>query len=99
MKPILQTILLLAVAGSLAPLAAAKDKPIGLGECPAPVQAVIRQYSAKAAFESVAFDEKKKSGGAAVYEAKFNLPGGKRIELHISPTGTVMQVEEKTPKS
>ena len=99
MKTLLQTILLLSVAGSLAPSAAAKDKSIGLGECPAPVQAVIRQYSAKATFESVALDEKKKSGGPAVYEAKFSLPGGKRIELHISSTGTVMQVEEKAPKT
>jgi hypothetical protein len=44
-------------------------------------------------------DEKKKSGGPAVYEAKFSLRNGKRIEVHISPEGKVLQFEDKKPKS
>ena len=83
----------------LSSAALAKDKPVAIGECPDRVQAVIRQYSTQATFESVALDEKKKTGGPAVYEAKFKLPTGKRIEVHISPEGKVIQFEEKSSKS
>ena len=86
-------ILLLATSGF------AKDVPVRLEECPAAVQTVIREHSSRGTFESVARDEKKKSGGAAVYEAKFTLPDGKRVEVHISPDGKVLQVEDKKPKS
>jgi hypothetical protein len=77
----------------------AKDDPIGLSQCPAPVQAVIKQYSARGTLEGVAVDEKKKTGGPAVYEAKFTLKDGKRIEVHISAGGQVILVEDKKPKS
>ncbi len=79
--------------------ALAKDKPVTLQECPAPVQAVIRQYQEKGTLEEIGLDEKKKSGGPAVYEAKFTLAGGRRIELHISPNGTILEVEEKKRKN
>lgn len=79
--------------------ASAKDKPVTLQECPAPVQAVIRQYQATGTLEEIGRDDKKKSGGPSVYEAKFTLAGGRRIEVHISPAGAVLQVEEKQPKS
>ncbi len=78
--------------------AMAKDKPISVEQCPAAVQAVIRQYSTQGTFEAVALDEKKKSGGPAVYEAKFTLREGKRVEVIISPEGKVLRVEEKIPK-
>ena len=77
----------------------AKDTPLAINQCPAPVQAVIRHYSAQGTFESVALDEKKKSGGTAIYEAKFGLPNGKRIEVHISSEGRVLQFEEKKTKN
>ena len=73
----------------------AKDALMSVDQCPAPVQAMIRHYSAQGSFESVAFDEKKKSGGPAIYEAKFTLRNGRRIEVHISPEGKVVQFEEK----
>ena len=68
----------------------AKDVPVSLEQCPAPVQATLRQYSAHGTMEAIALDEKKKSGGPVVYEAKFNFPNGKRIEVHISPEGRVL---------
>jgi hypothetical protein len=92
--PFLTVIALAALCGE----SAAKDRVVTLNECPAPVQAVIRHYSAQASFEQVALDEKKKSGGPAVYEAKFALRDGKRIEVHISPEGQVLQFENKKPK-
>ena len=76
----------------------AKDVPVNLENCPAPVQATVRQYSAYGTLEEIALDEKKKTGGPAVYEAKFNFTNGKRIEVHISPDGKVLQVENKEPK-
>ena len=83
----------------MVPFVLAKDTPITVDQCPAPVQAVIRHYSTQATFESVAYDEKKKAGGPPIYEAKFSLPNGKRIEVHISPEGKVVQFEEKKSKS
>jgi hypothetical protein len=75
-----------------------KDVPVSLDQCPAPVQATVRQYTAHGTLEAISLDEKKKSGGTAVYEAKFNLTTGKRIEVHISPEGKVLLVENKQPK-
>ena len=89
------TISALLILTFLSSAASAKDAPMSVDQCPAPVQAMIRHYSAQGTFESVAFDEKKKSGGPAVYEAKFTLRGGRRIEVHISPEGKVVQFEEK----
>ncbi len=83
---------------SFACTAFAKDIPVDLAKCPAGVQAVVRQYLAHGTMEKIAFDEKKKSGGNPVYEAKFTLRDGKRIELHISPDGRLLQVENKNPK-
>ena len=77
----------------------AKDDPVSVEQCPAPVQAVIRHYSTQGTLEGVALDEKKKSGGPAVYEAKFTLRDGKRVEVHISPEGKVVQFEEKKRKN
>lgn len=76
-----------------------KDTPIALDKCPPPVQAVVRHYSTQTTLEAVALDEKKKTGGPAVYEAKFSLRNGKRIEVHISPEGKVLQLEEKKAKN
>lgn len=84
---------------SLSASSLAKDKPVRLEECPAPVQAVIKQYQTQAQLEEIGLDEKKKSGGPAVYEAKFALPDGRRIEIHISPEGTVILMEEKKRKN
>ena len=86
------------IAISFAGPAFAKDTPVDLEKCPAPVQAVVRQYLPHGRMEKIAFDEKKKSGGSPVYEAKFTLRDGKRIELHISPEGRLLQVENKAPK-
>lgn len=99
MKSILRSLLILPTLATLAPTAVAKDESISLAQCPAPVQAVIKVYSAKGTFETVTLDAKKKSGGPAVYEAKFSLRNGERVELHISPEGTVLQTEEKKPKN
>jgi hypothetical protein len=78
----------------------AKDEPISLNACPPQVQAVVRQYTATyGKFEEIELDRKKKSGGQPVYEAKFEMRNGKRVELHISPSGQVIKVEEKKPKS
>jgi len=63
------------------------------------VQAVIRHYSAQGTLEGVTLDEKNKSGGPPVYEAKFTLRSGKRMEVHISPEGQVLQFEEKKSKT
>lgn len=76
-----------------------KDKPVSLSECPAAVQAVIRHYQNQGTLEEIGLDEKKKSGGPAVYEAKFSLREGKRVEIHITAEGKVLQMEEKKPKS
>jgi hypothetical protein len=99
MKRILRVLLPVLAAAALSPVAAAKDQPITVAECPAPVQAVIRHYSTQGTLESVAKDEKKKTGGPVVYEAKFSLKNGKRTEVHISAEGKVIQFEEKKPKS
>lgn len=80
-------------------IACAKDEPVQLSECPQPVQAVIRHYQTQGTLEEIGKDKKKKSGGPAVYEAKFNLSNGKRVEVHISSDGKVLQFEEKKPKS
>ena len=82
----------------LAATASAKDKPVDLSKCPVPVQNVVKQYLAHGTMEEIAYDEKKKSGGQPVYEAKFSLKDGRRIELHISPDGRLLQVENKNPK-
>jgi len=76
----------------------AKDDPIELSNCPAPVQATIKQYSARGTLEGIAVDQRKKAGGPAVYEAKFSLTDGKRIEVHISAAGQVILVEDKKAK-
>jgi hypothetical protein len=89
-----------ATAAWLIPAAAsAKDIPMALDRCPAAVQAIVRHYSTRGSMEEIALDMKKKSGGPPVYEAKFSLPGGKRIEVHITPEGKVLQVEDKKPKN
>jgi hypothetical protein len=80
------------------PFAQAKDEPVDFAKCPAPVQAVIEQYKAQGKLEAIGLDHKKKAGGVPVYEAKFTLPEGKRIEVHISPEGKVLEVEDKKPK-
>ena len=80
-------------------IAWAKDEVVKLSECPAAVQAVIRHYQNQGTLEEIGLDKKKKSGGPAVYEAKFTIQGGKRFEIHISPEGQVLQMEEKKPKS
>ena len=82
----------------LAPLASAKDELISLAQCPAPVQAVIRHYSQQGSLDSIGLDRKTKSGGPAVYEAKFTVKDGKRVEVHISPEGKVIQMENKKTK-
>ena len=101
MKPVLPSFVLPAVLAAilLPALALAKDAPIGLEQCPAPVQALINHYSKQGTLEGVTLDEKKKSGGPAVYEAKFTLTDGRRMEIHISPEGKVIKFEEKKAKS
>lgn len=79
--------------------ALAKDEKVQLSECPEPVRAVIRHYSQQGTLEEIGLDKKKKSGGPAVYEAKFAVRDGRRIEVHIAPDGKVLQMEEKRPKS
>ena len=79
----------------LPPPASAKDELITLAQCPAPVQAVIRHYSQQGSLESIGLDRKTKSGGPAVYEAKFTVKDGSRVEVHISPEGKVIQMENK----
>ena len=76
-----------------------KDEVVKLSECPAQVQAVIRHYQAQGTLEEIGLDKKKKAGGPAVYEAKFALKDGRRIEIHISADGQVLQMEDKKPKS
>jgi hypothetical protein len=76
-----------------------KDEVVKLSECPAPVQAVVKHYQNQGTLEEIGLDKKKKSGGPAVYEAKFALKDGRRMEIHISPEGQVLQMEEKQPKS
>ncbi len=99
MKNHLRAIVLILAFVAIVTTSEGKDAPLTLRACPAPVQAVIQQYSAKWKFESVALDEKKKSHGEPVYEAKFVMPDGKRIELHISPAGQLITTEEKKPKT
>ena len=90
---------ILGASAILAPEVWAKDKPVQLKECPAPVQTVIQQYTTKGGtLEEIGLDEKKKGGGSPVYEAKFTLTNGSRIEVHISPSGQVITVENKKPK-
>jgi len=78
--------------------AIAKDDPVKLEECPPPVQAVIRHYTTQATLEAIGYDKKAKSGGSPVYEARFKARTGLRVELHISPEGKVLQMEQKKPK-
>ena len=79
--------------------AGAKDKPVSVSDCPAAVQAVIKHYETQGKLEEVARDDKKKTGGPAVYEAKFELADGKRVEVHISTEGKVLQIENKKSKA
>ena len=78
--------------------ASAKDNPVKLEECPAPVQAIIRHYTNQATLEGIGYDKKAKAGGPPVYEAKFRAPAGNLVEVHISPEGKVLQMEEKKAK-
>jgi hypothetical protein len=78
--------------------ASAKDEVVEFEKCPAPVQAVIEQYKAQGKLEEIGLDHKKKTGGPQVYEAKFVLAEGKRIEVHISLEGKVIKVEDKKPQ-
>lgn len=99
MKNPLHSLAIAAAVLTLASLSSfAKDEPVDFNACPPAVQNVIKQYSAHATFEKVELDEKKKSGGPAVYEAKFALKDGRRIEVHISPDGKIVAVENKQPK-
>jgi hypothetical protein len=78
--------------------ASAKDETVTIDQCPPPVQAILRSYQTQGQLEVIGLDKKKKSGGPAVYEAKFTLAGGRRIELHLSPNGSILQIEEKRRK-
>jgi hypothetical protein len=80
---------------TLAPHVWGKDVPITLEQCPEPVKVTLRQYLAYGKMDEVAVDKKEKSGGTPVYEAKFTFPNGKRIEVHISPEGKVLVVENR----
>ena len=93
------SLLVIAVTSITSPLASAKDEAIALEQCPAPVQTVIRHYQTQATLEEIGLDKKTKAGGPEVYEAKFTLKSGKRMEVHIGPDGKVLQMEEKKPKS
>ena len=73
----------------------AKDRVVSLEQCPEAVQRVIKHYGTSAKVEEIGLDEKKKSGGPAVYEAKLALPDGRRLEVHISANGSVLRFEEK----
>ena len=97
--PAFRVALLAFISAAISSSSFAKDTPVDLKNCPAPVQAVVKQYAAHGTMEEIALDEKKKTGGPVVYEAKFSLPGGKRIEVHISPDGKILQVENKAPKN
>jgi hypothetical protein len=101
MKTASSTLILnIAASALLLPSSAfAKDIPMSLDRCPGAVQTVVKQYSTRATFEEIALDMKKKSGGPAVYEAKFSLPDGKRIELHITTEGKILQIENKKSKN
>ena len=77
----------------------AKDKAVQFGDCPAPVQAMLRQYAAHGTLEEIGLDENKKSGGPATYEAKFTLKDGRRIEVHVGADGKVLLVENKKAKN
>ena len=96
-KQLLSLSAVVAFAMTASPLYA-KDKVVQLEECPAPVQGIIKKYQAQGTLEEIGMDEKKKSGGPAVYEAKFALASGKRVEVHISAAGEVMKIEEKKAK-
>jgi hypothetical protein len=73
----------------------AKDRVVTLEQCPEAVQRVLKHYGTSAKIEEIGLDEKKKSGGPAVYEAKLALPDGRRLEVHISAEGSVLRFEEK----
>ena len=90
--------LILGMSVTIAPSASAKDKPIQLTECPAAVQKAIQESSAKGTLEEIGVDEKKKTGGPAIYEAKFTLADGNRVEVHFSADGQIVTEEKKKPK-
>ncbi len=85
-------------AAFLATSASAKDKQVGYKECPPPVQLVIKKYEEQGKLEEIGLDEKKKSGGPAVYEVKFALTSGRRVEVHINAAGEVLEIQEKKAK-
>jgi hypothetical protein len=96
MRPVFHPSLLAAlVTLSLATAVHAKDRVVTLEQCPEAVQKVIRHYGNSAKIEEIGLDEKKKSGGPAVYEAKLALPDGRRLEVHILANGSVQRFEEK----
>lgn len=66
-----------------------------LEACPPGVRAIIAHYAKHGKLEEVALDRKRKSGGPPVYEAKFSLNDGRRIELHMSPEGLLLKIEPK----
>ena len=85
----------LAVSMAAAFPALAKDAPITIEQCPEPVQKVIREYQAKGQLQKIGRDEKKKSGGPPVYEARFKMADAGEIEVHIATTGAVLTIEHK----
>jgi hypothetical protein len=89
---------ILVLGGMSISSALAKDDIVKLEECPEPVQAIIRHYKNQATLESIGYDKKAKSGGPGIYEAKFKAKAGNRVEVHISPEGKVLQMEEKKSK-
>lgn len=76
-----------------------KDVPVSLENAPAPVQAAVKQYQPYGTLESIEYDENKKSGKPAVYEAKFILKDGKRLGVYISPEGKILRAENKEQKN
>jgi hypothetical protein len=75
--------------------AQAKDQPVALEQCPGPVQATIRHYSAQASLETIGLDLDQ---AAPIYEAKFTLKSGERYEVHITADGKVLRFEKKKKK-
>jgi hypothetical protein len=87
-------IALLAI-GLLSTLSSAKDVKTTLEQCPAPVQNIVRQYSAAGTFQEI---EVKKGSGEDMYEAKFVGKEGQKIKIILAPNGQVVGHETKPAK-
>ncbi|HZJ15217.1 MAG TPA: hypothetical protein VFD27_09220 [Chthoniobacteraceae bacterium] len=84
--------------GFILPLASAKEETeVPFGQCPAPVQAMIKQ-NAQQVRGTVEKVEKEKTKDSEFYDAKIAGADGRHWSLKVLPDGKVLEWKEKKAK-